>query len=720
MSKAKRQHFSRLNRPARGAIKCMLANCLAILGLFALPQPAYALIDTPAAHDARATIRQLWKQYGSRPEWAEWSRQLNLPDVEYELRAGESADTTVIAATAERLQAGGVPQFGEPLFQQLTAALQALTLELAPLPPDLWADVCRQHAANYVPVTEQEIVDARATLSQCLDEFQRRYPAIVQQQDPWRAMLFWPETQALLTSMPEAATLDRLEMRWHNAPSTWNADELFEAAVAVCRAVQLLRAQQVAETSEQHAAAWNQLADLLAAAAPTVGTPTSASTADIAAAIHGRERLAQASPLTAAVRRELSRPNIILQAKTPWVEAQLSQPINEPYQVNEVFAGTRSFGNGRLVGKMSGRILPSNAIGRLLLKIEGTSTARASGSSEGVSVVSRSVTRIAGEKPFTLDARGMVALRGTVEANTNLVFESINAPGRSRQQSIATSETQARRPRAEAESAAYARRTILERLNAEGDEVARQFNGPYQNDFRDRRIYADRPVPEVRVRATPELVRWECRLTGPLTFAARSAPPEFNAATEVVAILSASGLEEELLVAFGSRRMTGPQLFEAMGAALGNAPPAEGSGQDFSVTFEPTPCQIELVEGTLRARLFIANFESGDVSYPAITVEAEYRPESRNGMIVFVRQGNLRVSPRGDGETGISGRQQTLKLAVQRKLGRVLAAELAWGGTPLADKKSALQLVQAQIGDGWLQLGLTPMALPAETMAEAP
>jgi hypothetical protein len=136
------------------------------------------------------------------------------------------------------------------------------------------------------------------------------------------------------------------------------------------------------------------------------------------------------------------------------------------------------------------------------------------------------------------------------------------------------------------------------------------------------------------------------------------------------------------------------------------------------VTFESDPCDVRIDDEGIHARLYITKFDAADVKYPAMTVDAVYKPEQRENAVVFVRQGRLRVAPlaRSEGEPPvISGRQQTLRLAVQRKLEKVLADELQWSGSSLplpGDEETVLELRRARLAGPWLQLGLSTSAQP--------
>jgi len=675
-----------------------------------------AQVDTAAAAEARQALREVRTRYGNFAEWNAWAAALNLPDVQFELLAGERGEAGVLQLAVVDLLAGRVPQFSEAPFARLAKALDVRAQEMTPLAIAEWPSECARAAEAYQPVTVENLELARKDFERRLDDFELVFPPVRAVDSQWNKFLYWPESRALASPTPGPSPagemLDRLEMRWAGAPAVWDDRALFEASLAARSYIRLLRGYLAGETRAQHTAAWQELSELLVSLASD-----SSDTSRIAAAVAQRERLGEASRLTASIRKELSRPNLVVQINRAWLQSRFEQEINEPYQVNDVFAGTRSVGSGRLVGTMRAEILPSSSVGRWLLSFNGTSTARASGSQDRVQVVSRATTRVAATKPFRIDARGLSPQFGTAGAVTNIVYESIDSPGLPRRRSRAVSETNARRPQAERESAAYARRSILDRINEEAAKVAQDFNTSYHADLRDPRINALRPSPEIRMRAGAETVRWECLLEGTTTFGAPEAPPEFGTETDVVMSVAASALEEQAMIDLAGRELNGEQLVELLGGSPQEAKLESTESKDaFHVTFAADPCDVRFEERLVRVRLYITRFDSADVNYPAMAVDVSYRPEARDGRALFVRQGRVRVSPlaTGDGEAPkTSGRQQTLRLAVERKLAKVLTAELEGGEVKLPfspEDESALRVERVQLKGPWLQMALEPVS----------
>ena len=628
----------------------ILSMLLPLLALSITAATAQAQVDTPAAAEARGAFRAVRDQYQTRSDWNEWAAQLNLPDVQFELLAGERGEPQVLRQAVVELLAGRVPQFSEPPFARLAKALDVRAQELAVIPPAEWPSECARIGNLYHPVTVEDLQTARQAWDRHLDAFELVLPSVREEGSQWNKFLFWPESRDLASPTPAPAPshelLDRLEARWAAAPAVWDNEELYETSLAARTYLRMLRSYLVGETAGEYETAWNELSELL-----TTLAADPSDTSRVAAAVTRRESLGQASRLTASIRKLLSRPNMVVEIDQDWLQSQFEQPVQEPYDVNGVFAGTRSVGRGELVGTMRAQILPSQAVGRWLLLFNGVSTARASGTQDRVRVVSRATTRVAATKPFRLDARGLTPERASAGAVTNIVYESIDSPGLPRRRSQAVSETHARRPQAERESAAYARESILEQVNEEAAKVASEFNTSYHAELRDPRINELRPSPHVRVRADDQHMRWECLLEGPASFGALEEPPPMATPAAVVMNLAASAIEEQTLVGIAGRELSGEQLSERMGRASGETATATGD-DSFHVAFAADPCDVRFEEGAVRLRLYITKFDSADVKYPAMTVDVAYEPQPREGKLVLVRQGRVRVTPlaTGDGE----------------------------------------------------------------------
>ena len=210
------------------------------------PRAAIAQIDTPAASEARTALRAVESTYRNRTEWSGWSRLLKLPDVRYELRAGDRAEEAALRGAIMELLGGRVPQFAEQAFARLAKALDVRAQEITTIPPAEWPSACRGQAENYQPITPEAVEQARVAFERRLDQFERYLPSVRLPNDRWGGFLYWPESRALATpskpsSAPVADVLDRLETRWAAAQAVWDDDLLFDASLAARTYIRLLR-----------------------------------------------------------------------------------------------------------------------------------------------------------------------------------------------------------------------------------------------------------------------------------------------------------------------------------------------------------------------------------------------------------------------------------------------------------------------------------------------
>jgi hypothetical protein len=693
---------------ARAADRRLFAG-FALALVFVASTSAQAQVDTVAAREARAALREMQSTYGRFPAWEPWLRQPAIEAIEYELQAGDRAEPSALIEVAEQLRKGSESFFKPAVFQRLATALEARAIELAPTPAADWPAACRTAAENYSPVEPDDLKRARPALAERLDALERRLPRLRTAGDEWREFLYWPETRWLATSdSVDATTLDRLEIRWCGAPTLWADTRLVEASLAVQSYIRLLRAHLTHESQETHRAAWTEFADLIAAR----GESSGGGAERIAQALTARERLGQSSPLIASMRRELSRPNIVLRARTGWLESRFVQSVTETFDVNDVFAGARSVGSGTLSAKTSCQILPSTTLGHWILRIEGASNSSTTGNADRVSVSSRATTKIRGEKPLSIGVRGVIAGPATASATTAITYDRIDAEGIRRRRDEAVRQTHARRGEAEAQASARAKDSVIERMNEQGARLASELSRPYRERLRNPQLDANRMPPEVRVRTNKDHLRWECRLEGPGKFAAASAPDDFSPEADVVVSFAASALEEQSVVALGGRQLTADELTKELGKMFGDPSDAAEGEQDFRVEFAAHPCDIEIEDGQLRARFHMSAFASADVEYPPMTVDAVYAVQEKDGGLALVQQGKLQVKPPAlaDGAAPApSGRQQTLRLGAERKLNKALAKEFFWSGPPVpgsADKEAKMRVRGAQAERGWLQVAL--------------
>ncbi len=595
-------------------------------------------------------------------------------------------------------------------FQQLAVALERRAKEIVLISAAELPVECRRQAATDLPVTKETLLAARKHLEQCLNQFEPR----LGRDQGWRTLLLWPQSLAMVAAPLETSLpLDELEKRWRSAPSAWNAPELMEASLAMQAYIQLLRGYLAPESKDERAAAWEEIAQLVDS------TSSATNVQRLAELIVARESRGEASMLTSSIRHYFSQPNVVVTVQAGWLEKLLSGSVEERFPVNDIFGGSRSVGSGVMRAETTARFLPSDAVGQIELKLVGTSSARTTANSEGVVVRGNSTTRIDGAKRLLIGADGLSAHPAIVNADTSIFYENINAPGMRRRREESIRQANARRPRAEADASAMSRRSIAAQLDAEGNKLINDFNRKYRESLVQRQLGPGGHTVDIRIETEGRTVRFQGCLENALSFA-RTAPPVVEPAPELLMSLASSALEDQILPAFGGRRLSNGEISDAIAILLGESKPRSPASQEFSATFATRPCEVKFADSELGVRLSFTAFESPEAQYPALTAEAQYAVVAQEGALVFNRKGSVRVATgtKAEGRRGTGGgRQQTLRVAAQRKLNKVLPETISWKLPPQSGpngKPLRLQIKVPKHTTGGLYLALIEVDILSE------
>ncbi|HTN74136.1 MAG TPA: hypothetical protein VL096_02775 [Pirellulaceae bacterium] len=659
-------------------------------------------LDSPTVLRARQELHATRQALGNQSRAVELANQLALDDLQRALYAEIETYPDLLQQTIAKLKSTAQPELRRAEWQRLATTLEALVMEQQGYTREHWPVLCDEAAKKHQPISPQQFAARQVELRAELERFDRRLRGFGALQAKWNDFLYWPETLALASETDfDPSKLDRLETRWTNAPLVWNDRELQDLARAVRSFARFARAFHVAETADQQAAAWKEIATLVQADASSLNAPQRE---QLASLVKQRARLGQTPELLAAIERGYSHPNIHIAINAQRLRQSLAKPIDERFAVNDVIGGTRATGNGRLTGEIDTRLLPSDIAGRFAFHLKATSTASTTATESGVRVESRGTTTIAAERRFTWDGSGVRATDAAVVANTNITYDNIASGGRAIRRNAAENQVYARRAQAEADASAAARRSTRERLHQQTDTLAEQFNVAFRERLRDPWTQSNAVTPVIGVRTTSEAILWNCRLNGLDNFAALQ-PPSPAPNDDLCLQFHATALERHAQATWGGKRISGESLLTDLRRLTGVASAADEPPADWHLTFAEQPLSLQLGNNTATLELHLTQFEYGEASYPAMTLTVNYAVQAENGQLQLQRDGTLRVRFNGE-DAAAGGRAQTLRLAIQRRLGRVLESEFIVGNISLTEAvghPALLRTATAVAHDGWLQ-----------------
>jgi len=167
------------------------------------------------------------------------------------------------------------------------------------------------------------------------------------------------------------------------------------------------------------------------------------------------------------------------------------------------------------------------------------------------------------------------------------------------------------------------------------------------------------------------------------------------------------------------------QMTELLGSTPTWFEPDE-EAQPWTIVFaERQPVSITFADGGFVVTLRGSEYVRGDSSYPGMDVTAEYKIERTDEGIKAIRQGGLKIFPRGftpGGGKQLSARQQVLRTLLEKRFGTMFTEEIVPEPIGLSgnwEKAGELTLSRWEASNGWSVLcwQRTPKA---EEEAEAP
>jgi hypothetical protein len=600
-----------------------------------------------------------------------------------------------------------------------TLAQRYSTLAETPLSDSHWS---ASWPTNGSANLEDERPLLRQAINRCRARLNRLAPTL---RTAWDEYLCWSDVQGLTQGAAlDEAVLNRLEARWTNFHLAWNDPELSRTALAVHHFIRHARRNGEAPPPEA-------IAGRLAAVALLLkdGASSEAVQKELSALLSDLESRGLADDLTMAIRAQASHPNAVVQVSNRLLQQHFAQPLDEAFRIDEVIAGTRVAGNGRLSGALECRPGSHPGVAGWTWSMQATSTSQSSGVSRGVQVDSTGTTSLSGSKRFHLDATGLSVLPAEADARTAIEFTGIRAGGGGRRQSTAVSEVYATRPRAEADSSASARRSIVQRLDGSASELLAEFQSHYDRTIKSPLGRSTLLVTTIRTAGSDDAQTWSCWLEELHGLAAPEPAPARLADADLAMSWHASFVERYAAMRLAGRTFTAGGLAKELDGWLGRDSSATGaaaSPDQWRLKFaadHPITCRI--ADGQVHLSLRLAEFADSKSEYPAVQVHLAYMPRQSEGGWVLARIGAVEAYPLdyepGTGKT-LTGRQLVLRRAVQRSLENTLRQELAL--SPLEIKRGgapALRISPREVraSQGWLSIDWQSAASTA-TVASMP
>lgn len=681
-----------------------VSTVMAALSVLATEAPRLAPLDR-----VQAATQDVERLLAKHPQVAAgWRKYLKLDALHAELQNGERASSDTIAAVHGQLRQRGTGMEHEE-FRKLELALEDWRRALdAGFLSGVWQEA-EAEAAAFKPVTDMQLKVSRKAAADAVSAFRTRL-AGVSSADAWKKSLKLAELEARLKTK-ETPLLDaRARAMWLESLRTWNEPTLSAAYSALRHDDQLrlsLAAGDTAATCRQ------RLTTLHSAVNAHVQHPTVQTFAPMVQAASELEARGHAKKLTQSLRREFSRPNLILQASAEFIEKQTRSDLNERFDVNDTILGTPVEGAGQLQGQAYLKLVPYDSAAGFDLHLEADMTSDTTSSTRGVDVITQGTARLHGRKRLLFDGQGMRLFPSQV--NADLDVSLVDVHGGPVKRRVAMSMYEQQREQARLESKDRAERRVAEKMDEGLNDVQRRMSSGPAKRYMEPLFVRQTNVAR-HWRTTKDALEGRFWSADPHEFGSPTPPPLDVAQRGVTLQMHETFLERMLRKQLSGRTLSQDQLAAESDTWFmrgGGAAPQRGS-VDWNVSFAELPAKVDVVGDELRLVLYCTEFSSEKGVFPGMQIGVNYDIACRDQRLVLERRDAVSIMPLdykpGD-DVQFSGRQQVLRSVMRRAFEKQFPTEVALAGfepSPENGLKQPLAFRQALAKDGWLAVVLEP------------
>lgn len=678
-----------------------------------LSWPAVVQADQWAT--ASQSYRGLESYLKTQSHGASWRSYLALDQLGRELARGPAADRAVILLTLERLNSGA-PGLDLAPFQALNRSLaQTLISTRADL-----TDAFLANKSRYQAIPDKDLLAARTTLQKRLQELRQYFARNGANGGAWIKYLRLEETDQQLAAGdkgdPEFIYNELMSLYTNGHPGLELAP-IANAGKAIRHYADLLTVKQNPQVSIQHSQRMQQLSDLAKKlAADTVNPDTSAFAFLLGEMTAGRQN----PELVEAARRLYSHPNLLFYAKKRFLAKAMEQHIDEVAPLTDNILGTSIRGTTHTVGDLTMDLRDDPQRAAFELSLNGHVTSKTIGVNGPAIVYAKGSTTIAGNKLIWLDESGMHDTPARGSAQTRTTFTGFASSSHFKKLVIKIASKRAYQNKAAAEYIASQRAAdrVKKRINEQAATALAKSN----SDIRSLRARVRDPLERWGI--YPEEMHFNSNRNGingsVLTadlyqLAAPSAPPAVKLpdAVDLEVRIHESLINNMASTIFAGRTLTRDYV-ETWLLKVAKEIPKEMQDEeqrDWSITLDvERPVSIAFADGGFTVQIRGTEYTSGDNSYPAMNVTANYKLEIGDKGIKAVRQGDVQIYPPeftpGD---QLTPQETALKRILTRRFEKLLKPEFVGEGFQLQGRLASYGKMYVRAVDsttGWLQAGL--------------
>ncbi|WP_430453652.1 hypothetical protein [Rhodopirellula europaea] len=440
----------------------------------------------------------------------------------------------------------------------------------------------------------------------------------------------------------------------------------------------------------------------------------------------------QASDLVSRITGRYSSPNLRAFVDGRVISDAITRPVNNPERVNDCLLGTRIIGDARVVGNVTGSLLPSEGNIRLLIRLDGQFSTSTKGYNGPVTLRSSGFGQVYAARQLAITEKRVFAGEPIATASLSTQINQINHPLKLVRK-IASKKAAEMKPQAEAISRRKLQDRVLEGFRQQTDEEASRTFPDLDAKMRPWLRRLDLPAPTRTIGSTTDAVHVRATMRRPFGLSAPGEGPSLS----MVRTATSSGtypggysaaiqVHESILNNTVMKLLAGetftPEKLRDLTSSFGIPSDKDASAETDVTDDEPTesfevdfsgfrPVYFEARDQTLRIGLRGDRFAQGDRELDRrLEVSAVYRPAiTEDGRMILIRDEDIDLKFPGGRRLTLS--QTAIKANIEEGFDKLfpmtlLHREWTLPSTlqlpTLAGRSAKVIGIDAQ--DGWLTL----------------
>jgi hypothetical protein len=589
----------------------------------------------------------------------------------------------------------------------------------APVPREQLAAAARNAKAEFHPLTQASVAQAKTALLEALDRLDQRLTQAGPNGEDWRKYLQWAALQeAIRSEKPDMKGLSRIYAHYLADYDGLDLVWFVDVRNALYSYIVTIGAVDNPGVRTSYEKAIDRLAGSLDA---YLAKPTTDSALAISDVVRWLQGAHQAPQVVAAIQQQMVYPNVFGEVSAEVVAAGIAGPVDDVTEVTDYILGTHTVGTAHTVGKTTVSLAPNAEMGVIDAIFAGTTESNNVGCHPPVTIHNSATTKLSACKRMWIHEEGLASYPSVANAETSVRIHDIQSDkGRRIVERMAWKRAGKQQSEAECIASRHAEARLNERVDDQAaeqlDRANKQYVEKYRKPFGERKL-----LPQMlQFSSTASTLRLLGLQAGDGHLGAPGAPPPAVEGADMTLRLHESAVNNLAFDALAGRTVHEEKVQATVTDLTGKLPEkfkGDEDGRPWAITFaaRQQPVVVSFADNGFKITIHGVKYYKGTDYCEDTDVRAAYKIEKSPSGVKLVRQGPVEVV-RASASPDTGGRQATARALLKRRFQKIFEPEFLGEGLELGGKWKSLgklQPIQVDCRDGWLVIAWKrPAAAP--------